>query len=577
MRILAALLLAAGCARPPAPAPVAPPAPRAPAAPAPKAAAPVTLSIVGTADLHGAIDRLPIFAGYVANLRAARAADGGAVILVDGGDMFQGTLESNLNEGQAVIAAYNVIGYQAAAIGNHEFDFGPEGPKVVASAPGEDPRGALKKRAEEARFPLLTSNIQDKSTGKRIDWPHVLGSIMIEAAGVEVGIIGASTEATPVTTMPANFVGLEMLETATAVTQEAERLRARGAEVVLVTAHIGGRCKAIMDLSTCQPNQELFQLLEALPPGTVDAVVGGHTHSLVAHRIAGVPAVVSYSSGRSFGRIDLTVENGKVTGSTIVPTQDLCPLDSDGQPVPPSDCVGRSYEGRPVEPSPEVQAIVDGALAIARKRASESLGVTVKSTVTKVYDQESPLGNLFADLLLAGGRKLAPDARVAMTNGGGLRADWPAGTLTYGKLYRSNPFDNRFATVKLTGGDVKKLVAHNLRSSAGVLLFSGLTVHATCKDGAVAVELQWPSGKKITDGERITLITSDFLASGGDGAIGRLDLPPEAIAPSNVIIRDAMAETLKKRGGTVDPARLYDPAHPRLVYPGRRPVRCDAN
>src|SRR6187549_3062659 len=80
----------------------------------------VTISIVGTNDLHGAVDRLPILAGYVANLRAARAADGGAVLLIDAGDMFQGTLESNLNEGASVIAAYNALGYAASAVGNHD-------------------------------------------------------------------------------------------------------------------------------------------------------------------------------------------------------------------------------------------------------------------------------------------------------------------------------------------------------------------------------------------------------------------------------------------------------------------------
>src|SRR5215470_1249285 len=70
----------------------------------------VTLSIIGTNDLHGALERLPLFAGFMANLRAARAADGG-VVLVDGGDMFQGTLESNLAEGADVVRAYNQLGY----------------------------------------------------------------------------------------------------------------------------------------------------------------------------------------------------------------------------------------------------------------------------------------------------------------------------------------------------------------------------------------------------------------------------------------------------------------------------------
>src|SRR5438445_2336928 len=90
----------------------------------------VTLSIVGTSDLHGAafsgngLGGLPLLAGYVNNLRAARAADGGAVLLVDSGDPFQGDVESNLSEGALVVDAYNAMGYTAEAVGNHDFDFG---------------------------------------------------------------------------------------------------------------------------------------------------------------------------------------------------------------------------------------------------------------------------------------------------------------------------------------------------------------------------------------------------------------------------------------------------------------------
>src|SRR5688572_5566906 len=108
-----------------------------------------TLSIVGTNDLHGGIlqrgDRggLALLGGYVANVRAARARDGGAVVLLDAGDMFQGTLESNLNEGSSVINAYNTLGYAAAAVGNHDFDYGPAGPPATPQKPDDDPRGAL--------------------------------------------------------------------------------------------------------------------------------------------------------------------------------------------------------------------------------------------------------------------------------------------------------------------------------------------------------------------------------------------------------------------------------------------------
>src|SRR3954469_304042 len=133
-------------------------------APQTSSARTITISIVGTNDLHGGIlqreDRggLALLGGYVANLRAARSKDGGAVLLVDAGDMFQGTLESNLTEGSVVVAAYNRLGYAAAAVGNHEFDFGPVGPASTPQQPGDDPRGALKARAAEASFPFLAAN-----------------------------------------------------------------------------------------------------------------------------------------------------------------------------------------------------------------------------------------------------------------------------------------------------------------------------------------------------------------------------------------------------------------------------------
>src|SRR4029079_19293079 len=130
----------------------------------------ITISVVATSDLHGAV--LPrgargggeLFGGYLRNLRAARMRDGGGVLLVDSGDMFQGTLESNLNEGAAVVRAYNALGYAAGGIGNHECDYGPVGADETPQKPGEDPRGALKARAASARFPFLAANTIDNAT-----------------------------------------------------------------------------------------------------------------------------------------------------------------------------------------------------------------------------------------------------------------------------------------------------------------------------------------------------------------------------------------------------------------------------
>lgn len=540
----------------------------------------VTLSIVGTNDLHGALDRLPILAGYVANLRAARAADGGAVVLLDAGDMFQGTLESNLNEGAAVIEAYNAIGYTAAAIGNHEFDFGPPGPAATVEAADDDPRGALKARAVEAKFPLLTANITDVESGTRIKWPNMPASVVIDAAGVQVGIIGVTTEATPFTTMPANFVGLAMLQPAAAVHGEAERLRAGGAEVVIVSAHVGSKCADLTnpaDTSSCETDEELFLMANALPRGLVDVIIAGHTHAAMAHRVNDIAVIESYSSGRAFGRVDLRINaDGRVVASTIRAPQDLCALDPEGKPVPAAACDPGEYEGAPVVPDAAIAAIVARAMAPAQELRQERLGPTeLAAPFPKAYDRESPEGNLIVDWMLA----LRSDADVALTNGGGLRADLPAGPLTYGALYEAMPFDNRFALVTLNGKHLRKLVVNNLHSGSGIFSWGGMTVEAKCAGGELKVTLRDAGGNTIDDERTLTLVTSDFLASGGDGAIGRLGLPDGSVQVTDVVIRDAIAAHLRAQPVRAKPAPLrpgdfFDPKRPRLAYPGARPVKC---
>jgi len=568
-RLLVCVLVA--CSHPAAPAP---PQPVAPAQPKRGA---VTISIVGTNDLHGAIDRLPLLAGFVANLRAARAADGGGVVLLDGGDMFQGTLESNLAEGADVVKAYNQIGYTAAAIGNHELDYGPVGPAVIARSPDEDPRGALKARASEAKFPFVVSNIVDTATGARIAWPNMPASTVVEVAGVKIGIIGASTEATPFTTMPANFIGLKMVPTAPAIAEQAQALRAQGAQVIVATMHIGSSCKQFdnpNDLSSCEQDEELFKLLADLPKGTLDVIVGGHTHAGMAHRIADVAVIESYSSGRAFGRVDLRIApDGHVTGVSIDKPHLMCALDKNGNPVAVADCAPGSYEGKPVVPDAEVQKIVDVAVARAAERRKELLGVTLTESVTRAHSVESAEGNLLCDLMLAA----RPEAQVSVTNGGGLRADLPAGPLTYGQLHAAVPFDNRFAIVELTGKDLRRLVVANLTRGGGILSWGGLTARARCKAERLDVQI-WVAGKPLVETARYKLATSDFLASGGDGMIGKLKLPASAIHVTDVIIRDALADVLRgyksTAKATIDPAKLTVKAKPRLDYEGKRPVVC---
>ena len=526
-----------------------------------------TLTIIGTNDLHGAMERLPLLAGFVANVRAARAADGGGVLLVDAGDLFQGTLESNLAEGADIVRAYNQLGYAASAIGNHEFDYGPEGPAATAQRPEDDPRGAVVARIREAKFPFLVSNIVDDVTGKRVDWQNAPASTLVEVAGIRVGIVGASTESTPFTTMPANFKGLRMIKPAPAIAAEARALRDRGARVVVVVAHLGSACRDLDhpdDPSSCDRGEELFGVLDAIPKGLVDVFVAGHTHAGVAHRIDGVAVIESFSSGRAFGRVDLVVGAAGVTSVAIHRPELLCPLDKDHNPIAVADCHPGPYEGRPVVSDPAVQTIVDEALMRAGARRGEKLGVTLAKTITKTYGSESAEGDLLCDLMLAA----SPTADVALTNGGGLRADLPAGELTYGQLFEAMPFDNRFTLLAVTGVQLRRLVTTNLQRGGGIFSWAGLAAKARCKDGKLAVEIK-VGGKPLAEAATYRIATSDFLASGGDGAIGKLKLPAAAIQATDVVIREAVADVVRKRKGALDAPPLD-----RLDFEGKRPVRC---
>jgi 2',3'-cyclic-nucleotide 2'-phosphodiesterase (5'-nucleotidase family) len=529
----------------------------------------VILSIVGTSDLHGRIAALPWLAGYVDNLRKRRAP--GAVLLLDAGDMFQGTLESNLVEGASVVRAYNAMGYTAAALGNHEFDYGPVGPAPAPVAPGDDPWGALKARAAEARFPFLAANIVDRHTHRPISWPNVLPQVVVDAAGIKVGIVGVVTLSTPRTALPANVAGLDFLPLAQTIAGAAKRLRAQGATVVIALAHEGGACAQLDDhdkLDSCDMRSPIFAVARALPRGSVDAIVAGHLHQGLAQRVAGVPVIESFANGRYFGRVDLTVarKTGRVMASDLAAPREICPGSTT------EHCTPTDYEGAQVTASEPIQTLNARAFAEAERLGSEPLGVRVAHAFVPGRGRESALGNLLADLM----RQAHKGSDVALLNGGSLRAGLRPGALVYRSLYETFPFDNAFATVRLPAGTLRRLLTRSFARSGSLVALSGLRVRARCRGKDLDVALSRMDGTPVPDGVRLTLVTSDFLATGGDGFFAGADIRFD-LGPS---IRDTWTKQLRAHGGTLDPEdpALFDPAHPRFDLPGGRgnevPIVC---
>lgn len=526
----------------------------------------VRLSLVATTDLHGYVlprdgsGGLAVFGGYLNNLRAVRAADGGAVVTVDSGDTWLGGIESDMSEGAVVVDAYGALGYVAAAVGNHDLEFGPI--DAWWAAPGEpaDPRGALKARARQAAFPFLAANLAERATAAPVAWPNVRPSTMVDVAGVRVGLVGVMTIDALALTLAPNVVGLEVTPLVPAIVREATSLRARGAQVVVVVAHAGGSCAtfdAPDDLASCDDSAEIVQVARALPAGLVDAIAAGHTHDGMAHRVAGIPIVQAFSWGRAFGRVDLDVDAARATGAVVASTLHaptmICARVDPGTgtcatTAAPTSMPAR-YEGREVRADARITAAMAPAMARVAAVRARPLGAVLDRGVPRLgANGESPLGHLFAEAI----RDAVAGATIGLSYGagpGGLRADLEAGPLTTGALYDVFPFDNAVEAMWLTGAELTRLIDDHLarpRWGARSLGVAGVGVTVACDGARPAVSLVDDAGRPLAAESRLLVALPDFLA----GRARRAGVGSAAPVAPSVLVREA-AEQWVRRGRPV--------------------------
>ncbi|MBU2676780.1 MAG: bifunctional metallophosphatase/5'-nucleotidase [Gammaproteobacteria bacterium] len=548
-----------------------------------------TMSVIGTNDVHGQLSPdgsrggLVAVSAYVNALRTTRNEDGGAVLVIDAGDMWQGTLESNLVEGAAVVEAYNAIGFDAVAIGNHEFDFGPVGSKTVPEDAGDDPRGALKRRASEADFPVLAANLIDEETGRPVDWENVRPSVILDIKGIKVGIIGVMTSYALQTTIAANVVGLRVAPLVETITTEAQALREQGASIVIVTAHAGSRCMEFddpTDLSSCNMAGEIMRVAAALPTGLVDHIVAGHVHRGIAHIVNGISITSSYSNTRAFSRVDFSINSrtGNVVSRRVFPPHWACltVVRSTGECASPDDTLSETvnavYEGHTVEPDPRVLKSAAQAAAFARDTKQQELGVHVEATFEHPPNTESPLANLMTDALLE-----STGADIAIHNVvGGIRNSLPQGELTFGSVYEMLPFDNRVVELELTGRELREIIAgqaHNQGRRAG---FSGMRVFIACKNDKMDVVMELDDETTIRDDDRLTVIVNDYLALGGDGIL--TPVMPEGgfdVGDSMPLTRDVLVEWFGDNGDSLNPQDFVTARNPKWNVPDPLPASCE--
>lgn len=498
-------------------------------APPPEPVWPVTVHIAATNDFHGAFGErpasgdlvrggLPVFVGAMDLLRQEHPD----LLVLDGGDEFQGDWAVNYTEGQGSLRAFDLLGVDVAGVGNHEFDYGD----------GEPGTNVLTGRLEAAfqhapRF--VAANITNPD-GSLWHPPGLEPYRIVERDGVKIGVIGVTTAETPQTTLAKNVAELRFADVVETVRRVEPEVRAAGATVIVVVGHLTGKCdpKAFAVPGDCSPDGEIGRLLTELPAGTIDVLIAGHAHTVLAGRYGDTFVLEDRSHGALIGRLDLVVNaDGPVLDASVVyPPWDLQHAALDLQ------CTKGEYStapldvgGRMVTPSAAAKAVVDEFVAKAPSLCERVACST--EPLMRNRDSESALGDVVADAMLAA----FPKADLAVTNSGGLRADLPKGELRVQNIQEVMPFENRVVLVELTGAQVRELYrigtsgAHgSIQIAGGTVAFDPKRTTGTDHDGDGLVG-DWEKdrlcggtvrGAPIADDKRYQVVTTDFLVGGGD-------------------------------------------------------------
>ena len=458
------------------------------------------LRVLSTHDVHGALspavygwsegERVGGMAALETVMDGLEGECGCPTLRVDGGDQMQGTLESNLTRGEAMVAAFNRIGLDAAAVGNHDLDWGVE---------------TLRARQRQARYPWLAANVFRRADGERPEWARPFA--VVEKDGVRVGIVGYTTVRTPSASFPEVGERYEFRSGYASLRDALLGVARQSPDFVVLVAHAEGECRK----RRC--SGEAVELAAGLPPGAVDLIVGGHEHYPGEGVVQGIPIVRAGSEGQAVGVTDLYRRADGTRSFTIGRREVLADA---------------------VEPDPGMTALLE-----PYRRAAEALGNERVTTLTERLSRSASgdrrLGKLVAEAI-----RRAAGADFGIQNPGGTRADLPAGPVTYADVYRVLPFGNAIARVTLTGAELRRVV-----EQAGPRFYLA-NLHAEFGErpgtGARTAQLRFPDGAPVEAGRTYVLAAPDFVAEGGDGLQALAALPREG---TGTLVLDAVLDHLR--------------------------------
>ncbi|HEU4698991.1 MAG TPA: 5'-nucleotidase C-terminal domain-containing protein [Gemmatimonadales bacterium] len=482
----------------------------------------VALRVLATSDLHGNLlprtydwsrgQRVGGVAALKGLMDSLVAECGCATLRLDAGDQMQGTLISSTSRGRTTVAAFNALGLDAAALGNHDFDWSVD---------------TLRARMREASYPWLGANVVDSATGRRPVW--VTPWKLVTVGGLKVALVGYVTPETNRIVKRAALGAVRVDSGVAAIRGVLDTVRAAHPDLTIVIAHEGARCDtagackgAILGLAR--------ELAQEPGPRPVDLIVAGHAHWLLDMQVAGIPIVEPRNNGMALGVIDF------VRGRA-------------------------GLEARPRVLTVWTDSVrADTALAAQVERWQAPIDAMTRRVVARVAlplnrdEPQYPLGNLIADA-----RRNVLRADAALVNNGGIRADLPAGPVTYGQLFQVQPFGNELVTVTLTGAELKRMLERVLAAGEPDEHVAGIVVRwdSTAPAGQRVRGVRFTDGRVLKDKARYTLATDDYLAGGGSGFTMLAGRPTKR---SGIVDVDGLITYLRRL-----PQPVRAPEEPRFV------------
>lgn len=452
-------------------------------------------------------------ATLIENIRATEPN----VFLFDAGDIFTGTL-SKLTLGELPLELMISMHYDAMTIGNHEFEYGWE---TFATQKNRVP------------FPVLGANIFYKDT----DHPYAQPYAIVERNGIRIGVIGIFGQDAATALIPSHIAGLEVREPAPIVAGYVAQLRDSVDLIVLLTHQ--GKTAPMQTDDEGRPDVkrdiDVDIALAGSVPG-IDVLLGGHadagTETPVVQPDTGTLIMQTYGQGQHLGYLQLTL--GENDAGITASEGRLIVVESDKLPAEPT---------------------VAQKLQKYRSKHADIYKVIGRTTerLSREYNRESDLGNLFADIL----REHA-SADIGLMQSGALRRDIPEGDVSLINVLDAFPFTDFIAVAELSGRVLRKVLEQGLTLERGILQVSGLTVtyDPTKAPGERILEVFVGEERLVPDGT-YRIATLDILAQGGDSYRQFLE------ADSVQFLDDDFADVLTAYFETSSPIRR--PTRGRLV------------